>query len=394
MEPAEHLDQCLTTGQAGAPADTLWRLSDDELEELVEDLDAHLNQTHAWLAHAIAEAEHRSLAERRHILSTRQWVRMATTTTKTRADRLVKGARSLPHMPNVAKGMLAGEVDPHQAAILTTAHAKHPDAFAIHEETFAAAARDLDPHDLRKVVEHWRQQVDHPAALHDIAVRRNRRRMSLHQTFDGMWRHDADYDPESGHIISTALHTHTDPGNLDPDDHRTHPQRMVDALTDICRSYLDHNTDAASSGGEKPHITITVDYHALTNDSQGGRLPEIDGTPVDIETVKRLACDAGIVRIITDGASEPLDVGRRTRTVTPAIRRALDHRDQGCVWHGCDTPARWTDAHHLTHWLNGGATSLDNLILVCRRHHTAIHHGTTTGLPQRFLAKLSGADPP
>ena len=77
MEPAEHLDQCLTTGQAGAPADTLWRLSDDELEHLVEDLDVHLNQTHAWLVHAIAEAEHRSLARRRHVLSTRQSVRIA-----------------------------------------------------------------------------------------------------------------------------------------------------------------------------------------------------------------------------------------------------------------------------------------------------------------------------
>jgi hypothetical protein len=75
------------------------------------------------------------------------------------------------------------------------------------------------------------------------------------------------------------------------------------------------------------------------------------------------------------GPSEILDLGRRTRIVSPAQRRALVHRDGGCVFPGCGRPHPWTDAHHLVHWARGGATDLDNLCLLCRRHHTAVHEG-------------------
>jgi hypothetical protein len=97
--------------------------------------------------------------------------------------------------------------------------------------------------------------------------------------------------------------------------------------------------------------------------------------PICGEAARRLACDALITRVITDGASQPLDVGRRTRTTPPAIRTALVTRDRGCAFPGCDRPPAWTDAHHLHHWANGGPTALDNLVLLCRRHHRAVHEG-------------------
>ncbi len=151
------------------------------------------------------------------------------------------------------------------------------------------------------------------------------------------------------------------------------PQSNADALTDICRFWLDHSEDTSTSGAERPHITVTVPYATLTGTEQ--RLCEIDGAAVSPEAIRRLACDAGIVRIVTDGESQPLDVGRRVRTVTPAIRRALELRDGGCAWAGCSAPASWCDAHHITHWADGGVTALINLILLCRRHHVAIHNG-------------------
>jgi Domain of unknown function (DUF222)/HNH endonuclease len=95
--------------------------------------------------------------------------------------------------------------------------------------------------------------------------------------------------------------------------------------------------------------------------------------PITGEAARRIACDAGITRVITDGPSQPLDVGRRTRTIPPALRTALVVRDRGCVFPGCDRPPPWTDAHHLTHWADGGPTSLDNLALLCRRHHRTVH---------------------
>ena len=139
----------------------------------------------------------------------------------------------------------------------------------------------------------------------------------------------------------------------------------------IHRYWLDHNDTVETSGGEKPHITVTVDYEILTGTKN--QLPELDGHAVDPETIRRWACDAGIVRIITTGDSQPIDVGRRTRTIPPALRRALELRDGGCVWPGCGAPIAWCDVHHIVHWADGGETSLENCQLLCRKHHSVTH---------------------
>jgi hypothetical protein len=93
----------------------------------------------------------------------------------------------------------------------------------------------------------------------------------------------------------------------------------------------------------------------------------------DDESVRRLACDASIRRVVMAGPSQPLDVGRRTPVVSPALRRAVIVRDGHCRFPGCDRPHSWCDAHHVRHWADGGATSLANLILLCRRHHRLLH---------------------
>ena len=113
---------------------------------------------------------------------------------------------------------------------------------------------------------------------------------------------------------------------------------------------------------------------------------ELDFTgPIPAERARQLACDAGISRIITAGASQPLDVGRRTRTVPTQLRRALAARDRGCKFPSCDRPVAWCDAHHRRHWADGGPTVLANLVLLCRLHHTMIHQGWS------FLAFLRAA---
>ena len=99
------------------------------------------------------------------------------------------------------------------------------------------------------------------------------------------------------------------------------------------------------------------------------------GAVIGAEAARRLACDASVTRVVLDPASRPLDVGRRSRVVPPAIRTALVVRDRGCAFPGCDRPPPWTDAHHVRHWADGGATSLDNLVLLCRRHHRTVHEG-------------------
>ncbi|MGH8827329.1 MAG: DUF222 domain-containing protein, partial [Jiangellaceae bacterium] len=128
-----------------------------------------------------------------------------------------------------------------------------------------------------------------------------------------------------------------------------------------------------SNGGEPPHLTLT-DLATLQARAGGfGELPD-DGVLTG-ETVRRLACDAKITRIVLDGASQPLDVGRSERALTAAQRKALRVRDGRCRFPGCDRPVEWTDAHHVNSWCHGGRTDIGELVLLCRTHHSAVHEG-------------------
>jgi len=183
-----------------------------------------------------------------------------------------------------------------------------------------------------------------------------------------MVRLDGDLDPESGAVVITALGSLADPAALDSQDGRGPAQRRADALVEICRRHLD-TSDRPRVGGEKPHLTITVSVDQLA--ARG--LADLDTGPIPLETVRRLACDATLIPILTrDG--QPLTAGRRSRVIPPAVRRLLYQRDQHCTHPGCQVPARWCDAHHITHWAHGGQTDAANLHLLCRRHHRMAHH--------------------
>jgi hypothetical protein len=137
----------------------------------------------------------------------------------------------------------------------------------------------------------------------------------------------------------------------------------------------DRADEPKRTGGDR----VTVLVHLKENDLVGRSVVELeDGTRVSAETLRRMACDAGIVPVVLDDDSgNPLDIGRRTRAIPPAIRRALVVRDRACAFPGCDC-TKWLDAHHVEHWLDGGETKLDNLILLCPFHHRLIHEGGFT----------------
>jgi hypothetical protein len=149
-------------------------------------------------------------------------------------------------------------------------------------------------------------------------------------------------------------------------------ERRADALVALAENALAGGV-GASRGGDRHQVVVHIDADALRGE-QDARAPELaDGTPLPAQTARRLACDAGIVPLI-ERAGRPLSVGRKTRSVPPSLRRALASRDGGCRFPGCTTN-RHTDAHHITHWADGGATSLDNLVQLCRFHHRLLHEG-------------------
>lgn len=153
----------------------------------------------------------------------------------------------------------------------------------------------------------------------------------------------------------------------------SYPQKRADALVHLAEHYLTGggNGHSALTGGDKYQVMLHIHAGAdeQTTDSY------IDGGPtLPPATVQRLVCDASRVTVAEDAAGNVLNIGRKTRTVPPAMRRALQVRDQGCRFPGC-CETRFVDAHHIHHWSRGGETSLDNLVLLCRHHHRLMHEG-------------------
>jgi hypothetical protein len=340
-----------------------------QLEDDLVELNLQISRLSAQRSRRLVEIDHRGTYEDLGYLSTTSWLRDRCRISAREATKQVHRARSLGQMPATSAAYEAGDLDTPVVDLLASACKRHPDVFSEHESGLVEEAAQLTPRDVSKLIAYWRQALDH----HDVdgAIQRSRRRLSLAATFEGMVHGEFDLDAESGEAVIAALRALSE--TTDRSDDRTPAQRRADALVELCRDYLDHG-DTPVTGGEKPHITLLVSLGALTGGS--GQPCELDeGGVIGPEAARRIVCDAGVSRIITNGASQPLDVGRRTRTIPPAIRRALVLRDGGCVIIGCDRPSRWCDAHHRQHWLDGGPTSLENLELLCRRHHAMEHEG-------------------
>jgi hypothetical protein len=220
--------------------------------------------------------------------------------------------------------------------------------------------------------------------------------LDVDRTFGGAVSVSGMLAPDSGELLLQTLGAFTPPAN--PDDLVPATARRADALMHMCRTAA---TAAPQAGGQRPQVTVTVDWDTLRGQTQslfnpqgawaGARLGS--GTPVHADTARRLACDAGLIPAVLGAASEPLDVGRLHRLVTPAIRRALNLRDGGCRFPGCDRPTTWCDGHHLMPWVQGGPTSLTNMILLCRRHHVLVHEYDWTIRLDHHTGIVTARDP-
>jgi hypothetical protein len=279
-------------------------------------------------------------------------------------------ARALENMPATRRALEAGDVSMSAAQMLVAARDADPDAFERGEEQLVEAARIHSMHDLGRVTSLWRQRVEQER---DAEGLRSRRRLHASRTFQVMVRVDGDLDPEAGETLLTALRAVMDAEarTMGEADERSPAQRRADALGEICRGWLDL-ADRQTVAGERPHVTVSIDVGSLVDPSRGGAELDNHGSRPR-GGARRLACDASVMRVVMAGPSQPVDVGRRTPVVPPAIRRAVIARDRRCRFPGCDRPHTWCDAHHVQHWADGGATALGNLLLLCRRHHRLVH---------------------
>ena len=346
--------------------------SDDELTEDLVELERAARIADAERSRRLVELERRGTWALDGHLSLVSWLAARLRIGFGRASQQVRRARALRQMPATQQALAAGDVSSEAASLLIVAREAAPETFARSEAMLLDAATALSPRDFRSAIAYWRQTADSEQARERARLAHEGRRLHVSPLLDGMVRIDGDLDPESGQTVITALRAVQDTWARDGEgDERTAPQRRADALTELCRTWLDSG-DRPSVAGERPHVVVTIDLPSLAGGP--GRTCELEDVgPITPEAARRLACDAGVSRVIVDGASRPLDVGRTTPVVPAGIRKALVVRDRGCRFPGCGRPQSWCDAHHVVHWSDGGPTALDNLVLLCRRHHRAVH---------------------
>jgi len=369
-------------------------LDDAQLPDDLVELRRAIDRLEAEWLRRVAVFDRRGAWQKDGALSAPAWLRHRCRLSPGAAQERVTVARRLADdLLETAAALATGEIGYAHARMIAAATTEvRADTAAAAEPILVEAARSLDPARLGRVVAHWRHTVDSEAAIDDANTAFEHRRLHLSSTFQGMVVLDGQLDTEGGATVMTALGALTAPDRVG-DPQRTPAQRRADALVELARRALDGGS-LPTIGAERPHVTVTVDLTTLECRA-GARAAELDWSgPVCAETARRLACDAGVSRVITAGASEPLDVGRRTPAVPPALRRAVIARDRHCVHPGCDRPPPWCDVHHRVHWVDGGPTALGNLELRCRSHHRMVHEGRRQPTRRRARTRTASRSPP
>lgn len=330
-------------------------------------------------------------------LSCAHWLHWKTGIDLGAAREKVRVAKALPALPRISDAMQRGQISYAKVRALTRV------ATADNEASLLDLALAGTCTHVERVVRAWRR-VDRVQAEQETEAKHLQRQLSTWVDDDGMVVVRGRLTPEVGAVVQRAIEAaadrlfretaHASTGDA-MTEALTPAQRRADALGLLAESALAAHFDGGTagdryqvvlhvstpgSGNRTPESGVdqaapaATPLSAAASDAFDGAL-EVDhgAVYVSMETSKRLACDASLVHMRHDADGAVLGGTRKTRTIPPSIRRALAARDTSCRFPGCTS--RRCDAHHVEHWSDGGATCLDNLVLLCRRHHRAVHEG-------------------
>jgi hypothetical protein len=332
-----------------------------------------------------------------------EWLSWRLGISRNTANEKVRAARALEELPEISEAMSKGELSFSKVRALTRV------ATPENETELLEFAREGSVEKVERVVRGWKKVGR--AEEQDLEQTRHAWRcLSVFPDDEGMYVVRGRLTPEVAAALMRAVEAASDAlfarSNQEGDERRPEPPQLrADALGLVAERALaaGFGADSPVSGSraERYQVVLHVEEPTLKAEGEPGRSELEDGTRVSAETARRLACDSGKIevrhqseahragkRTIAGGRTiaigrtgaggrtigtegRILDVGRKTRTIPPAIRRALEARDHGCRFPGCGL--RFTDAHHIRHWADGGETTLDNLVLLCRRHHRRMH---------------------
>jgi 5-methylcytosine-specific restriction endonuclease McrA len=346
----------------------------DRLGDEIAELSAHLEAATARLLELIREFDLRG-GWNSGFRSCAAWLSWRVGLDLGAARERVRVARTLGTLPALAQALARGELSYAKVRALT--RVATPET----EERLLGIGRAGTAAHIERIVRGWRH-VDRKAEARATARKHASRALHIHHDEDGMVVVRSRLSPEVGALLLRALEaaretlyqkgrrqnvtTPADP-SADPP---TLAQQQADALALLAETALHHGIDPGAPG-ERYQVIVHIDAPAREDPDQPGHSVLEDGAHVSAETSRRLACDASRVVMRHDRAGRVMEVGARTRTIPPALRRALHHRDRGCRFPGCGLP--FGQGHHVRHWAQGGPTTLSNLAMLCRRHHRAVH---------------------
>jgi hypothetical protein len=376
MEAASPLDSHVSP-LAGVPQ---IGLSTAALEAQITELAGHLNSANHRLLMLVAEFDRRKGWSDSATQSCAHWLNWKCGIDMGAAREKVRTARALESLPRLSAAMSRGELSYSKVRAVTRI------ADSRNEEYLLSVALHGTARHVEKLVRSFRR-AQQAEELSREARQQAARCVSYSHDAEGSLIVKASLPAEIGALFVKALDAAVDgmdgagrvsaetsaaQDDSTPGERPSWGVRRADALARIAESFLAHGAEVLSSG-ERYQAVVHVDAEVL-REGCTGRCEHEDGPALAVETARRLSCDASVVSIVEGEDGEPLNVGRKTRSIPPAMRRALQSRDQGCRFPGCSNK-HYVDGHHIRHWANGGETRLSNLALLCRFHHRQVHEG-------------------
>ncbi|HXT44629.1 MAG TPA: DUF222 domain-containing protein [Pseudonocardiaceae bacterium] len=366
----------------------VWQGGDAELLAELDALETQLHSTWAQMLSVVAEIDSRGIAGGLGYGTTVELVRAIARVSRGEARarvaaaadvlpaRGLNGAPMQPKLPATAAAVAEHAIGAADVTVIRSILARIPSHVALEqrdevEAELARHARTLDAGQLavlgKRILAYLDQDGPRPRDTPET-----RRHLSFHDR-DGGYELAGWLDREAAEILRCALSPLAAPRpTTDTEvDLRTVAQRDADALVELAQRALTDG-ELPTEGGERPQVVVTVSLPVLQ-----GRIGSASlalGGPVNADIARRIACDAEVIPVVLGSRGEPLDVGRASRTVPTAIRRAVIVRDRGCAFPGCAVPARWCEIHHVVHWVDHGPTSVGNCVALCGRHHRLLHH--------------------
>ena len=329
----------------------------DDLENAIANLARQIDATTYRYLELVREFDERRGWVAYSFTDCAQWLSHRCVLSLQTAHDHVRVARALKDLPAISSGLADGSLSYSKVRALVRY------ATVDNEHELVAFARRVTASTLEDRIRELRN--GETGSVSDANRHHQGRR--LHRSYgEGTMKIEVELPIELGELVMKAIEQ-ADAGLVeDPEASADFFARQADALVDVAKSYLSGGRDGKStSTADLYQVLIHVDAAALEGDGGRADLP--------VSSVQRLLCD-GAATAVVEKNGDPLSIGRKQRTVPPAIRRALAARDRHCTFPGC-THSRYLDAHHIQHWVDGGETSLDNLVLLCSRHHRLLHEG-------------------